>query len=95
MFIREDLPPDMRRKKSRSLSGESHGASRPAGVPHVSLPQHEPVAKMSSTVSPSGSESLGAGDSDSTLKLTQTHPSITSLDISVSDLNFSKDSQPV
>ena len=46
-----------------------------------------------SGVSPAGSESLCTGDSDSALQSTQTHPSITSLDISASDLTFSKDTE--
>ena len=95
-LIWEDLPPDMRSKKSRSLSRESHGASGHAGI-LLSFNQHEPVAEMSSTVSSPGSESLCTGDSDSTLKLAQTHSSTFSLDIELStcDFNFCKDLQPV
>ena len=115
LFIQEDLSPDMRQKKSQSLSDKSKGASGHSDVSHVSLSQHDPVAEMScnvspagcenlctgdsdsthvrSGVSPAGSESLCTGDSDSALQSTQTHPSITSLNISASDLTFSKDTE--
>ena len=56
----------MRQKKFRSLSDKSKGASGHSDVLHVSLPQHDPVAKMSCNVSPAGCESLCTGDSDST-----------------------------